>query len=87
MEQLVIRGASVAAQDVKGNTPLHLACGLDGADVVRLLLASGSSSNVSVCVLSHRRLVVVVVAAAVVVVEVVVLLRVSLVCVRKLAFL
>lgn len=46
-QQLVIRGASVGAQDAKGNTPLHLACGLAGTDVVRLLLAHGSPLNVS----------------------------------------
>ncbi|CAN0131619.1 unnamed protein product, partial [Ectocarpus fasciculatus] len=44
-QQLVIRGASVGAQDAKGNTPLHLACGLAGTDVVRLLLAHGSPLN------------------------------------------
>lgn len=45
--QLVVRRASVGARDVKGNTPLHLACGEGGADVVRLLLAHGSPLDVS----------------------------------------
>ena len=47
MHQLVIRRASVGARDVKGNTPLHLACGEGGADVVRLLLMHGSPPDVS----------------------------------------
>lgn len=47
MHQLVVREASVGARDVKGNTPLHLACGEGGADVVRLLLAHGSPLDVS----------------------------------------
>lgn len=46
-EQLAFRGASPAARDIQGNTPLHLACGGGGADVVRMLLAHGSSLNVS----------------------------------------
>lgn len=47
MHQLVVRRASVGARDVKGNTPLHLACGEGGAAVVRLLIAHGSPLDVS----------------------------------------
>lgn len=56
VHQLLVREASVGARDVKGNTPLHLACGEGGADVVRQLVAHGSPLDVSwVCFMPAAR--------------------------------
>lgn len=47
MLALLERGAFVNAQNVNGQTPLHIACQKRSADLVRILLDAGADVNLS----------------------------------------